>query len=120
MIQICVKGHVLLNRQFGFLENRKREEIVKERCIDLEKYFDIFYAKKKDNQTRWIDSLKVVTFYMVFTGQAIYLILMIKWVNNWSGLQKRLMGVKYWHFYLLGMDDITQVPRTQARYKNGW
>ena len=44
-------------------KNRKREEIVKERCIDLEKYFDIIpYAKKNNNQTRWIDSLKVVTF----------------------------------------------------------
>ncbi|MEC8547499.1 MAG: hypothetical protein VXY19_04165 [Bacteroidota bacterium] len=44
-------------------KNRKREEIVKERCIDLEKYFDIIpYSKKNNNKTRWIDSLKVVTF----------------------------------------------------------
>ena len=98
----------LLNRQFGFgKRNRKREEIVKERCIDLEKYFDIIPYAKKNNQTRWIDGLKVVTFLhgVHWTGHLFNTYDQMG--EQLGGLQKRLMGVKYWHFYLLGMDDIT-------------
>jgi hypothetical protein len=44
-------------------KNRNREQIVRERCIDLEKYFDVLpYSRKNDFHTDWIDNLKVVTF----------------------------------------------------------
>ena len=44
-------------------KNRNREQIVMERCIDLEKYFDVLpYSRKNDFHTDWIDNLKVVTF----------------------------------------------------------
>lgn len=44
-------------------KNRNREEIVKERCIDLEKYFDVIpYSIKNNYNTKWIDNLKVVAF----------------------------------------------------------
>ena len=44
-------------------KNRNREEIVRERCIDLEKHFEVIPYKRKNNfHTNWIDNLKVVTF----------------------------------------------------------
>ena len=44
-------------------KNKNREQIVRERCIDLEKYFDVLpYSRKNDFHTDWIDNLKVVTF----------------------------------------------------------
>mgnify|MGYP001164284974 FL=1 len=52
-------------------KNRNREEIVRERCIDLEKHFEVIPYKRKNNfHTNWIDNLKVVTFLhgMHWTG----------------------------------------------------
>ncbi len=44
-------------------KNRKRIDVVKERCIDLEKHFAIIpYNLKQNANTEWIDNLKVVTF----------------------------------------------------------
>jgi hypothetical protein len=52
-------------------KNKNREEIVRERCIDLEKYFEVIpYKRKNFFHTKWIDNLKVVTFLhgMHWTG----------------------------------------------------
>ncbi|MCK5441815.1 MAG: family 10 glycosylhydrolase [Maribacter sp.] len=44
-------------------KDRPRIEVVKERCIDLEQYFDLIpYSGKPKVHTEWIDNLKVVTF----------------------------------------------------------
>ena len=44
-------------------KNQKRIDIVKERCIDLEKYFALIpWNLKQKANTEWIDNLKVVTF----------------------------------------------------------
>ena len=52
-------------------KNKNREDIVRERCIDLEKHFEVIPYKRKNNfHTNWIDNLKVVTFLhgMHWTG----------------------------------------------------
>ena len=52
-------------------KDRQRVDIVKERCVDLEKYFGIIpYRMKKKVHTEWIDNLKVITFLhgMHWTG----------------------------------------------------
>ena len=44
-------------------KNQKRIDIVKERCIDLEKYFSLIpWNLRQKATTEWIDNLKVVTF----------------------------------------------------------
>lgn len=44
-------------------KDRPRVDVVKERCLDLEQYFDLIpYIDKQKVHTKWIDNLKVVSF----------------------------------------------------------